>query len=150
MEFAWDICANQKGTEIIIENGDWGRDIVGNNIELNEIISFSTVNCKQKVEILPRIGVIYIEGIRVMLGFNHGNYGYFIKDCDTRLIGMAPFKTAILSFNTKRHENLEKHLMLKYSITSIEDKVSGEISRLESPIEKTFLIYFKDTGIAVC
>jgi len=146
--FTWKVKA---GTTEIVE-GDWGRDII-NGIGVINIDYISLLDKTTKILVFPKVGMIRTLGSDyISLGINIDGYPYRFEDeCFFELLMMAPFTTAEYSMDTKRSNDLDRHLFLKYKVTHLVDKGTRKKTKLPVPVIKSFCIRCaQETGISIC
>jgi len=149
----WNAFGTHEGGQFaLLDTDDWGKDVV-NGVGIDSISHFELINEDQKVMLFVRKGVIHIgEDNSLKLGINLGGYMYTLYDsCVFSLEDIAPFTTAVYTSSTNKSEDLGKHLMLKYKVTAIMDKLEKKKIKLDTPIEKTFLLHLDKYGyLSIC
>jgi hypothetical protein len=148
----WNISGTKDGNQFMLtEGGDWGKEVI-NGVGIEAISNVGMLNGDKNVMFFVRKGVIHIGEQSIKLGVNIGGYAYVLFDeCSFDLIDMAPVKTAMYVFGTETNEVLGMHLMVKYNITHLIDKVTKEKTELSAPFEKEILLYLDEYGyLAIC
>lgn len=149
----WNAFGTHDGGQFALTDmDDWGADVV-NGVGIDNISHFEMINEDQKVMLFVRKGVIHIgEEHSIKLGVNLDGYMHAMyDDCHFEVVDMAPFTTAVFTQCDNKSEDVGKHLMLKYRILAVMDKVEKKKIKMEPPVEKTFLLHLDKYGyLTVC
>lgn len=148
----WKISGTKDDVQYLLtDGGDWGKEVV-NGVGIDSISNIEMMNEDKHVMFFVRKGVIHIGEQTLKLGINLGGYAYTLFDeCLCELEDMAPFKTAMFTYGDTESKVLGKHLMVKYKVTHIIDKVTKNKTELDAPAFREYLIYLDKYGqLVVC
>jgi len=148
----WNVSGTSDGVQYLITDGDdWGKEVI-NGVGIDSISHVELIYEKENVMFYLRKGVIHIGEKAVKLGVNLGGYLYNLFDeCLFTVVEMAPFTTAMYTYGEDGSKDLGKHLMVKYKITHIVDKITKEKTKLPDPIIREYLFYLDEYGyLTVC
>ena len=148
----WNVMGTKDEVQYIITDGDdWGKEVV-EGVGIDSISHVELHFEEESVMFYLRKGVIHIGGKAVKLGINLGGYLYNLFDeCQFTIKDIAPFTTAMHTYGEKDSKIVGKHLMIKYEVTGVIDKVTKKPTELLTPIVKEYLFYLDKYGyLTVC